>query len=58
MNCTGCVVTAVDTSTGAISYTDSGALPFSGSINIGATLAVSPVMVQQAKFVAPTALIY
>jgi hypothetical protein len=29
-----------------------------GPINNGATLAVSPVMVQQAKFVAPTALIY
>jgi hypothetical protein len=58
MNCTGCVVTAVNTSTGAISYAVSGALPFSGPINSGATLAVSPVMVQQAKFVAPTALIY
>ena len=58
MNCTGCLVTAVNTSNGAISYTVSGALPFSGSINSGATIAVSPVMVQQAKFVAPTALIY
>jgi hypothetical protein len=58
MNCTGCLVTAVNTSNGAISYTVSGALPFSGPINSGATLAVSPVMVQQAKFVAPTALIY
>lgn len=58
MNCTGCLVTAVNTSNGAISYTVSGTLPFSGPINSGATLAVSPVMVQQAKFVAPTALIY
>jgi hypothetical protein len=58
MNCTGCLVTAVNTSNGAISYTVSGAQPFSGPINSGATLAVSPVMVQQAKFVAPTALIY
>jgi hypothetical protein len=58
-NCTGCVVTAVNTSTGAISYTvPSTAQPFSGNINSGATLAVSPVMMQQAKFVAPTALIY
>jgi len=58
MNCTGCLVTAVNTSNGAISYTVSGAQPFSGPINSGATLAVSPVMMQQAKFVAPTALIY
>jgi len=58
MNCTGCLVTAVNTSNGAISYTVSGTLPFSGPINSGATLAVSPVMMQQAKFVAPTALIY
>jgi hypothetical protein len=58
MNCTGCPVTAVNSSNGAISYTVSGTLPFSGPINSGATLAVSPVMVQQAKFVAPTALIY
>jgi hypothetical protein len=58
MNCTGCPVTAVDTSNGAISYTVSDTLPFSGPINSGATLAVSPVMVQQAKFVAPTVLIY
>jgi hypothetical protein len=58
LNCTGCLVTAVNNSTGAISYTIASSLPFSGSINSGATLAVSPVMVQQAKFVAPTALIY
>jgi hypothetical protein len=58
LNCTGCLVTAVNTSTGAISYTIPSSMPFSGSINAGATLAVSPVMVQQAKFVAPTALIY
>jgi len=58
MNCTGCVVTAVNTSTGAISYTVPSTTPFSGQINGGATLSVSPVMVQQAKFVAPTALIY
>jgi hypothetical protein len=58
MNCTGCLVTAVNTSTGAISYTIPSSMPFSGTINAGATLAVSPVMVQQAKFVAPTALIY
>jgi hypothetical protein len=58
LNCTGCLVTAVNPSTGAISYTVSGALPFSGPINSGATLSVSPVMVQQARFVAPTALIY
>jgi hypothetical protein len=58
MNCTGCLVTAVDVSSGAISYTISSATQFSGTINSGATLAVSPVMVQQAKFVAPTALVY
>jgi len=59
LNCTGCLVTAVNNSTGAISYTiTTSTLPFSGPINSGATLAVSPVMVQQAKFVAPTALIY
>ena len=58
LNCTGCLVTAVNNSTGAISYTIASTLPFSGPINSGATLAVSPVMVQQAKFVAPTALIY
>ena len=58
MNCTGCLVTAVNTSTGAISYTVQPSMPFSGLINSGATLSVSPVMVQQAKFVAPTALIY
>jgi hypothetical protein len=58
LNCTGCLVTAVNTSTGAISYTVQSATPFSGPINSGATLAVSPVMVQQAKFVAPTTLIY
>ncbi len=39
MNCTGCLVTAVNTSNGAISYTVSGTLPFSGPINSGATLA-------------------
>jgi hypothetical protein len=58
LNCTGCLVTAVNNSTGAISYTIPSTMPFSGPINNGATLAVSPVMVQQAKFVAPTALIY
>ena len=58
LNCTGCLVTAVNNSTGAISYTIPSTVPFSGPINSGATLAVSPVMVQQAKFVAPTALIY
>jgi hypothetical protein len=58
MNCTGCSVTAVDTSTGAISYTIPSSPPFSGTINSGATLAVSPVMVEQAGFVAPTAFIY
>ena len=58
LNCTGCLVTAVNTSTGAISYTISSSMSFSGPINNGATVAVSPVMVQQAKFVAPTALIY
>jgi len=58
LNCTGCMVTAVNTSTGAISYAIPSSLPFSGTINTGATLAVSPVMVQQAKFVAPTALVY
>ncbi len=58
MNCTGCLVTAVNTATGAISYTVSSTAQFSGTINNGAILAVSPVMVQQAKFVAPTALIY
>jgi hypothetical protein len=58
LNCTGCVVTAVNTSTGAISYIVQSTTSFSGPINSGATLAVSPVMVQQAKFVAPTALIY
>src|SRR6266567_8536691 len=39
LNCTGCLVTAVNTSNGAISYTVSGTLPFSGPINSGATLA-------------------
>ena len=58
LNCTGCLVTAVNNSTGAISYTIAPTMPFSGPINSGATLAVSPVMEQQAKFVAPTALIY
>jgi hypothetical protein len=58
LNCTGCLVTAVNTSTGAISYAVQSAPSFSGPINSGATLAMSPVMVQQAKFVAPTALIY
>lgn len=58
LNCTGCLVTAVNNSTGAISYTIPSTMPFSGTINSGATLAVSPVLVQQAKFVAPTALIY
>jgi len=58
LNCTGCLVTAVNNSTGTISYTITSTMPFSGPINSGATLAVSPVMVQQAKFVAPTALIY
>jgi hypothetical protein len=58
LNCTGCLVTAVNNSTGAISYAIPSTLPFSGPINNGATLAVSPVMEQQAKFVAPTALIY
>ena len=58
LNCTGCLVTAVNNSAGTISYTTTFTMPFSGPINSGATLAVSPVMVQQAKFVAPTALIY
>jgi hypothetical protein len=58
LNCTGCLVTAVNYSTGAISYTISSTMPFSGPVNAAATVAVSPVMVQQAKFVAPTALIY
>jgi hypothetical protein len=58
LNCTGCLVTAVNNSTGGISYTIPNTMAFSGPINSGATLAVSPVMVQQAKFVAPTALIY
>jgi hypothetical protein len=58
LNCTGCLVTAVNNSTGAISYTIPSTMPFSGPINNGATIAVSPVLVQQAKFVAPTALIY
>ena len=58
LNCTGCLVTAVNNSTGTISYTITSTMSFSGPINSGATLAMSPVMVQQAKFVAPTALIY
>lgn len=58
LNCVGCLVTAVNTSTGAINYTVPTSPSFSGTINSGATLSVSPVMVQQAKFVPPTALIY
>lgn len=59
MNCTGCLVTAIDNTTGAISYRlPSSAASFSGTVNAGTTLAVSPVMVQQARFVAPTALIF
>lgn len=58
MNCIGCLVTAVNETTGAVSYTVPSSPPFSGTINSGATLAVSPVLVEQAKFVAPTALIY
>jgi len=58
LNCAGCLVTAVNNSTGAISYSIPSTMPFSGPINNGATIAVSPVMMQQAKFVAPTALIY
>lgn len=58
LNCIGCPVVSVNTSNGAITYTIPAATPFSDTINNGATLAVSPVMVQQAKFVAPTTLIY
>lgn len=58
LNCIGCLVLSVNTSTGAISYAIPASTSFSGPINNGATLAVSPVMVQQANFVAPTALIY
>jgi hypothetical protein len=58
MNCAGCVVTSVQPSTGAISYTILSSGSFSGTINSGATLGVSPVMVQQAGFVAPTVLVY
>jgi len=58
LNCIGCQVTAVNTTTGAISYTVQSTTSFSGAINSGATLDVSPVIVQVAQLVAPTALIY
>jgi hypothetical protein len=59
MNCSGCLVKAINNTTGAITYRlPSSAASFSGTVNAGTILAVSPVMVQQARFVAPTALIF
>lgn len=73
LNCTSCIVTGVSLSSGKVSYTLPSSGFFSGNINSGATLSVSPVLVEQTEygsppstsvlcsqgcFVAPSALIY
>lgn len=57
LNCVSCTVTSIAHWRGVVKYTvPSGS--FNGTVNSGATLSVSPVLVQQVGFVAPTVLIY
>jgi hypothetical protein len=57
LNCVSCIVYSVSPSTGVVEYYVPSAT-WSGGTVIAGTLSVSPVLVQQAGFVAPTALIY